>query len=162
MSKRAVLLVNLGSPDNTDVESVRRYLNQFLMDPYVIQLPWLLRRIIVSLFVLPKRPKDSAEAYKSVWLSEGSPLIVLSKQLQTELQKHVDMPVGLAMRYGKPDIETELVKLAQQPDIEEVLFIPLYPHFAESTITTSIEQAKTVIEEHNQLSRLTGTAYYKA
>ena len=68
MTNRAVLLANLGSPDNADEASVRRYLDQFLMDPYVIQLPWILRRLIVSLLVLPKRPKDSAEAYRSVWL----------------------------------------------------------------------------------------------
>ena len=149
MTNRAVLLANLGSPDNTDVASVRRYLDQFLMDPHVIQLPWILRRMIVSLFVLPKRPKDSAEAYKSVWLEEGSPLIVLSQQLKSALVEKLDMPVGLAMRYGSPDIESELLKLAQQPGIDEILFIPLYPHFADSTVTTSVELAKSVIEKHN-------------
>jgi ferrochelatase len=148
MTNRAVLLANLGSPDNTDEASVRRYLDQFLMDPYVIQLPWILRRLIVSLLVLPKRPKDSAEAYKSVWLKEGSPLVVFSEQLKRALEKQVDMPVGMAMRYGSPDIESELLKLAEQPDIEEILFIPLYPHFADSTITTSIELAKEVIKKH--------------
>ena len=86
MTNKAVLLANLGSPDHTDTASVRRYLNQFLMDPHVIQLPWLLRRMIVSLFVLPTRPKASAEAYKSVWMNEGSPLIVLSERLKNALQ----------------------------------------------------------------------------
>ena len=148
MTQRAILLANLGSPDNTDVDSVRRYLNQFLMDPYVIQLPWLLRRMIVSLFVLPKRPKDSAEAYKSVWLEAGSPLIVLSQQLQAALQQKVTMPVGLAMRYGSPDIESELLHLAKQPGIDEILYIPLYPHFADSTVTTSIVEAEAVIAKH--------------
>ena len=56
MTKRAILLANLGSPDAPTTTAVRRYLNQFLMDPYVIQLPWILRRMIVSLFVLPTRP----------------------------------------------------------------------------------------------------------
>ena len=148
MTNRAVLLANLGSPDNADEASVRRYLDQFLMDPYVIQLPWILRRLIVSLLVLPKRPKDSAEAYRSVWLEEGSPLIVFSQQLKQALQQQVDMPVGMAMRYGSPDIESELLALARQPGIEEILFIPLYPHFADSTITTSIELAKEVIKKH--------------
>ena len=148
MTNRAVLLANLGSPDNADEASVRRYLDQFLMDPYVIQLPWVLRRLIVSLLVLPKRPKDSAEAYKSVWLEEGSPLIVFSQQLKQALQQQVELPVGMAMRYGSPDIESELLTLARQPGIEEILFIPLYPHFADSTITTSIELAKEVIKKH--------------
>jgi ferrochelatase len=148
MNHRAILLANLGSPDQADEPSVRRYLNQFLMDPYVIQLPWPIRRLIVSLLVLPKRPKDSALAYQSVWLNEGSPLVVFSEQLRKALQAEVEMPVAMAMRYGSPDIETELLKLASQDGIEEILFIPLYPHFADSTITTSIEQAKAVIKKH--------------
>ena len=86
MENRAVLLTNLGSPDKADIPSVRKYLNQFLMDPYVIQLPWVLRRLIVSLFVLPFRPKASAHAYQSVWWDEGSPLMVLSQRLLEAVQ----------------------------------------------------------------------------
>ncbi|PCJ31075.1 MAG: ferrochelatase [Gammaproteobacteria bacterium] len=155
MVKRAVLLANLGSPDNTDVQSVRRYLNQFLMDPYVIQLPWLFRRLLVSLFVLPSRPKDSAEAYKSVWLDEGSPLIVFSNRLQQALQEQVSIPVAMAMRYGKPSIEQQIIKLTEDNDLDELVFIPLYPHFAESTVTTSIEQVKKVITQHKLAIKLT-------
>ncbi len=154
MSKRAVLLANLGSPDAPEEQPVREYLNQFLMDPYVIQLPWILRRLIVSLFVLPKRPKDSAEAYASIWGKDGSPLITLSKELQKLLQQRVDMPVSLAMRYGNPSIESQLIELAQQPEIDEVLFIPLYPHYADSTVTTSVEEAKRVVAKHKLNIRL--------
>ena len=149
MGKRAVLLANLGSPDNPDVSSVRRYLNQFLMDPYVIQLPWLLRRLIVGLFVLPFRPHKSAEAYQSVWTDRGSPLIALSMDLLTALQKAVEMPIGMSMRYGKPSIESEMLRLAKEPGIEEIFFIPLYPHYAESTVTTSFREAEKVITKHN-------------
>lgn len=148
MCKKAILLANLGSPEQPDISSVRRYLNQFLMDPYVIQLPWLLRRLIVSLFVLPSRPKASAKAYQSVWLKEGSPLIVLSQQLKEALQKKVNMPVAIAMRYGKPSIEDQIIALTEQSDISEIVFIPLYPHYAESTVTTSVEQARLVIKKH--------------
>lgn len=148
MSKRAVLLANLGSPDKPDTRSVRRYLNQFLMDRYVIQLPWLLRRLIVGLFVLPFRPKASTQAYRSVWLPQGSPLIVLSQQLQQALQVKVDMPVHLAMRYGNPSIESALLKIADDPSITEVMYMPMYPHFADSTVTTSIVEAERVIAKH--------------
>jgi protoporphyrin/coproporphyrin ferrochelatase len=148
MTNKAVLLANLGSPDNPDTTSVRGYLNQFLMDHHVIQLPWLLRRMIVSLFVLPTRPKASAEAYQSVWTDKGSPLVVLSDQLKNALQAKLEMPVAMAMRYGKLSIETELLALSQQPGIEEVVYIPLYPHFADSTVTTSIEEAGRVIKKH--------------
>lgn len=155
MTKRAVLLANLGSPDAPEPRAVRRYLNQFLMDRYVIQLPWLLRRLIVSLFVLPTRPKASAEAYQSVWMDEGSPLIVLSERLKKAVQKKVDMPLEMAMRYGKPSIERQLLKLCRDESVSEVLFIPLYPHFADSTVTTAIDEAEQVIAKHQLKIKLT-------
>ena len=155
MPKRAVLLTNLGSPDKPDTSSVRRYLDQFLMDPYVIQLPWILRRLIVSLFVLPSRPKSSAEAYRSVWTDDGSPLIVLSQRLLRAVQKKSDMPVALAMRYGNPSIESGLLKLANHDGIDEILLIPLYPHFADSTVKTSVEEAKRIIDQHKLNVKLT-------
>lgn len=148
MTSRAVLLVNLGSPDQPDVPSVRRYLNQFLMDPYVIQLPWLLRRLIVSLFVLPARPARSAHAYQSIWTPQGSPLVVLTLQLLEKLKKEVKIPVAMAMRYGSPSIESELLKLAALPGITEILLLPLYPHYAESTVLTSVKEAERLIAQH--------------
>ena len=154
MGNRAVLLTNLGSPDQADIPSVRRYLNQFLMDPYVIQLPWVLRRLIVGLFVLPFRPKASAHAYQSVWWEEGSPLIVLSNRLLAAVRDKTDVPVAMAMRYGSPDIETELLQLARLEGVEEILLIPLYPHFTDSTVKTTIEEAKSILERHKLDVRL--------
>ena len=148
MTKRAVLLANLGSPDAPETQPVRRYLDQFLMDPYVIQLPWLLRRMIVSLFVLPSRPKASAEAYRSVWMDQGSPLIVLSDKLKTAVQAKLDMPVEMAMRYGNPSIEKQILKLSEDKRIKEILYVPLYPHFADSTVTTSVKEAQRVLKKH--------------
>ncbi|WP_438970326.1 ferrochelatase [Methylophaga sp.] len=148
MTKRAVLLANLGSPDAPDTSSVRRYLHQFLMDPYVIQLPWPLRKLIVSLFVLPTRPKASAEAYQSVWMKQGSPLIVLSERLRKAVSEKVDIPLDMAMRYGKPSIEEKILTLTADKTVSELLYIPLYPHFADSTVTTSIEEARRVIKKH--------------
>ena len=148
MSNRAVLLVNLGSPDKPDVKSVRTYLNQFLMDPFVIQLPWLLRKLIVGLLVLPLRPKSSAAAYRRVWMEEGSPLLVLSRRLLASLRKVTGVPVDLAMRYGNPAIEAVLLELAAKPGVEEILLIPLYPHYAESTVRTSVAEAQRVIARH--------------
>jgi protoporphyrin/coproporphyrin ferrochelatase len=148
MSTRAVLFANLGSPDSPTVPDVRRYLEQFLMDPYVIQLPWLLRRMIVSLFVLPARPKRSAHAYESIWTPRGSPLVALSMDLLQAVRQKTSVPVAMAMRYGNPSIESELLKLAQIPGVTEVFFIPMYPHYAESTVLTSIKEAERVIAEH--------------
>ena len=155
MSQKAVLLINLGSPDKPKTKEVRSYLNQFLMDPSVIQLPWILRRLLVSLFILPKRPKASAKAYQSIWTDEGSPLLLLSEQLKTHLQENLDIPVGMAMRYGNPSIESQLLKLTKTKTVKEILFIPLYPHYAESTVSTSIKEAKRVIKKRRLKVKLT-------
>jgi len=147
MTDHALLMVNLGSPASTSVADVRRYLNQFLMDPYVIDVPWPVRRLIVSL-ILIKRPEQSAHAYASIWWEEGSPLVVLSKRLQQAMVKEwTHGPVELAMRYGEPSIETVLTRLAGQ-GIKKVTLAPLYPQFADSTVTTVIELAKQTIDEH--------------
>ncbi|AHY43185.1 ferrochelatase [Stutzerimonas decontaminans] len=146
MTEQALLLVNLGSPASTEVADVRRYLNQFLMDPYVIDLPWPLRRLLVSL-ILVKRPEQSAHAYASIWWPEGSPLVVLSRRLQEAVRPHwTQGPVELAMRYGEPSIETTLTRLAGQ-GITQVTLAPLYPQFADSTTTTVIQEARRVIRE---------------
>lgn len=146
MTEQALLLVNLGSPASTDVADVRRYLNQFLMDPYVVDLPWPLRRVLVSL-ILAKRPKESAHAYASIWWPEGSPLVVLSQRLTEAVRPYwSEGPVELAMRYGEPSIEGALLKLAGQ-GIQTVTFAALYPQFADSTTTTAIEEARRVIRD---------------
>lgn len=147
MTDHALLLVNLGSPASPQVADVRSYLNQFLMDPYVIDLPWPIRRLLVSL-ILIKRPEASAEAYGSIWWEGGSPLIVLSQRLQAAMKdswKHG--PVELAMRYGEPSLESVLTRLAKQ-GIKKVTLAPLYPQFADSTVTTVIEEAKRVVSDH--------------
>jgi protoporphyrin/coproporphyrin ferrochelatase len=146
MTDHALLLVNLGSPASTDVADVRRYLNQFLMDPYVIDLSWPVRRLLVSL-ILIKRPEQSAHAYASIWWDEGSPLVVLSKRLQQAMiQEWTKGPVELAMRYGEPSIDTVLTRLAAQ-GIRKVTLAPLYPQFADSTVTTVVEEARRVIRD---------------
>ncbi|WP_339505311.1 ferrochelatase [Pseudomonas sp. RL_105y_Pfl2_101] len=146
MTDHALLLVNLGSPASTSVADVRRYLNQFLMDPYVIDLPWPVRRLLVSL-ILIKRPEQSAHAYASIWWEEGSPLVVLSRRLQQAMTAQwAQGPVELAMRYGEPSIESALVRLASQGH-KKITLAPLYPQFADSTVTTVIEEAKRVVRE---------------
>lgn len=146
MTDHALLLVNLGSPASTSVADVRSYLNQFLMDPYVIDLPWPVRRLLVSL-ILIKRPEQSAHAYASIWWDEGSPLVVLSRRLQQQMTTQwTQGPVELAMRYGEPSIESVLTRLAGQ-GIHKVTLAPLYPQFADSTVTTVIEEARRVVRD---------------
>lgn len=146
MTDHALLLVNLGSPASTSVADVRSYLNQFLMDPYVIDLPWPVRRLLVSL-ILIKRPEQSAHAYASIWWEDGSPLVVLSRRLQQAMTSQwTQGPVDLAMRYGEPSIETTLLRLVAQGQ-KKITLAPLYPQFADSTVTTVIEEARRVIRD---------------
>src|SRR5436189_1317763 len=88
-----VLLVNLGSPDSPSVPDVRRYLREFLMDGRVLDVNPILRFCIVNFAILPFRPKQSAHAYRAVWMSQGSPLVVISRKVQAHLQKKVSLPV---------------------------------------------------------------------
>lgn len=135
MSK-AVLLVNLGSPDSPSVPDVRRYLNEFLMDGRVIDTLWPLRRFVVGM-ILINRPKESAHAYQSIWTKEGSPLVVTSRNAQALLQKRVKVPVELAMRYQNPSVPDVVRRLAAQ-GITELLMIPLFPHYAMSSYETAV------------------------
>ncbi|NII24062.1 ferrochelatase [Pseudoflavitalea sp. X16] len=144
-TKRGIVLMNLGSPDSTEVKDVRRYLDEFLMDGRVIDTPLLLRALLVKGLIVPFRAPKSAAAYRSIWTKEGSPLIVISKQLQQALQAQVEEPVALAMRYGNPAPWTAYDELLQQqPDLEEVVLVPLYPHYAMSSYETAVEYAKKI------------------
>jgi ferrochelatase len=141
MSK-GILLVNLGSPDSTSVGDVRRYLNEFLMDGRVIDAAWPLRRFIVGM-VLINRPKESAHAYTKIWTPEGSPLVVISRHVQTKLQACVPVPVELAMRYQNPSITAGLTRL-RDAGVDDVLAIPLFPHYAMSSFESAAEEVKRV------------------
>ncbi len=104
-TRKGILLMNLGSPDSTEVKDVRRYLNEFLMDERVIDMPYLSRFFLVKGIITPFRAPKSAEAYRTIWTKEGSPLIILTKQLKAALQQQVDLPIEIAMRYGNPTVK---------------------------------------------------------
>ncbi|MFY0254005.1 ferrochelatase [Chitinophaga sp. 30R24] len=140
-----IVLMNLGSPDSTDVADVKRYLIEFLMDKRVIDYPWLFRKILIEGIIVPKRAAKSAEAYASIWWEEGSPLIALTKQLQKAVQNDMEIPVEIAMRYGNPSPEEAYNNLLKQhPQLKEVVVLPLYPHYAMSSYETAVEYAKEV------------------
>jgi len=144
---KGVLLVNLGSPDSTDTNDVRDYLDEFLMDERVIDLPKWFRTFLVKGIILKTRPKKSAKAYRKIWWKEGSPLIVLSEHLQDKVQKKVSVPVALAMRYGNPSIKKGLEDLKAQ-GVNEVLLVPLYPQFAMATTETILVLAEQLQKVH--------------
>ncbi len=144
---KGILLVNLGSPKSTRVEDVKEYLDEFLMDEKVIDYRWFFRSLLVQGIILRTRPAKSAEAYKTVWTDEGSPLIVITKQIQQKLQKLVDIPVEIGMRYAEPSIETGIRNLTEKGVTEIVLF-PLYPQYAMSTTETVVDKAEEVRKKH--------------
>ncbi|MEC8536470.1 MAG: ferrochelatase, partial [Bacteroidota bacterium] len=132
---KGILLVNLGSPDSPNPKDVKKYLGEFLMDERVIDVPKWARTLLVKGIILNTRPKISAKAYQKIWWEEGSPLIVLSERLKDKVQKQLDLPVALAMRYGSMTIKNGLQQLADKK-VTEVLIIPLYPQFAMATTET--------------------------
>lgn len=144
---KGVLLVNLGSPDSYDPKDVKKYLGEFLMDERVIDVPLWARTILVKGIILNTRPKASALAYKKIWWSEGSPLIVISERLKNKVQKSVDVPVALAMRYGSMTIKKGLQELVDK-GVDEVLLFPLYPQFAMATTETILVLAEEVRNEY--------------
>lgn len=160
MGKKGVLLVNLGSPDSTEVKDVRRYLDEFLMDERVIDIPYWKRFLLIKGIILNTRPKKSAAAYKKIWWKEGSPLVVISERFTEKLKKKVDLPVALGMRYGSMSIEKALRELKQQ-GVSEVFLIPLYPHYAMSSFETVVEKAKDLLKtSFNDMSLTVQPAFY--
>lgn len=144
-SDTAIVLMNLGSPDSTAVPDVKKYLLEFLMDKRVIDYPWLMRKLLVGAVIVPRRVEKSAEAYRSIWWKEGSPLIVLTKQLQKALQHDMELPVEITMRYGNPSPAATFDKLLQEhPDLKEVILLPLYPHYAMSSYETAVVYATEI------------------
>lgn len=137
VSKTGVLLVNLGTPEAPTVPAVRRYLREFLSDPRVVEIPRPLWWLILNLFILPMRPRNSAQRYAQVWTSDGSPLKMhtmrQAKLLRGYLGERIKVPLAVeyAMRYGQPSIGSMLTRLKQQ-GCDRILVLPLYPQYAAS------------------------------
>jgi ferrochelatase len=144
---KGVLLVNLGSPESPTAKDVKPYLDEFLMDKYVIDVPFLLRALLVRGIILQTRPKKSAEAYARIWTDEGSPLIVISKKMHQKVKQMVDVPVSLAMRYGTITIQKGLQELKDQ-GVNEVMLLPLYPQHAMASTTTILVLAEELRQKH--------------
>lgn len=145
--RQAILLVNLGSPASPSAADVKPYLDEFLMDPYVLDFPTPLRALLVKGIILNTRPAKSAAAYAQIWTAEGSPLVVISQETQRALAAEMNVPVGLAMRYGEPSIAHGLAELlARAGEIDELVVVPLYPHYAMAstkTVEVAVAQALT-------------------
>ena len=138
--KGGVLLLNLGSPDSTDVGDVRRYLREFLSDDRVIDSSKIVQQAVLNLVILPKRPAESAHAYEQIWTEQGSPLVVSTHRQRDLLRERVDVPVEVGMRYGNPSTADGVARLIAQ-GVDEIFVIPLYPHSAMSSYETAMAKA---------------------
>jgi ferrochelatase len=154
MSKPAVLLVNLGSPESPTVPDVRRYLREFLGDERVLNLPAPLRWLLLEGIILRTRPKRSAHAYAKVWTPDGSPLIATSRQVRDKLAARTSVPVALAMRYGSPSIASVLARLVAE-GVDDILLFPQYPHYAMSSWETVVAKVFAEAKKFPRAPRFT-------
>jgi len=138
--KTAVLLINVGTPDSPSVKDVRSYLFEFLNDPRVIDLPWLLRKILVNLVIVPFRAPKSAKLYKLLWTENGSPLSFHSNNVKEKLKDQLgeSYDVFVAMRYANPNIR-EVLKKIKVGNFSRLIVVPMFPHYASSSTGTATE-----------------------
>jgi ferrochelatase len=151
MKKTGVLLLQLGTPDSPSTRDVRRYLTEFLNDPRVIDLPWLVRKILVNGIIIPFRAPKSAKIYKELWaIGNGtSPLLTHSLRVQEKLQesfKDHNVTIELAMRYKNPSIDSVLEKM-RLSHYDQIIVLPLFPQYASASTGTAIEKVMQIIKK---------------
>ena len=148
-TKKGLLLINLGTPDDPGYLSVFKYLRQFLMDPKVITVPYILRFILVSLIIVPFRAFSSGKIYKKIWTENGSPLIVNTSALAEKVSKKVPhIEVEFAMRYQSPSIEEKLKKLISQ-NLDEIIILPLFPQYSTATTGSVFDEVSRVLKKQS-------------
>ncbi len=138
--KKAVVLINIGSPNTVSISDVRKYLRKFLMDKRVIDIPFLSRYFLVNGIIAPFRASKSTAAYKKTLIDNKMPLTYYSEKLELKLQLLMgnNYIIKTAMMYGNPYVKDVLQKL-QKENLEEIIIIPLYPQYASSTTGSAIE-----------------------
>ena len=145
--KTTVLLINLGTPDSPSTSDVRSYLGQFLNDPRVVDLPWLLRKILVNLIIVPFRAPKSAEIYRKLWTDEGSPIVTHGEHVQKLLQEKLgkEYTVELAMRYKNPSIPDVLERI-RKSNPDRIIVLPLFPQYASASTGSALEEVMDVVK----------------
>lgn len=148
--KTAVLLMNVGSPDQPKIYSVWTYLTEFLNDRRVIDLPFLLQKFLVNFIIIPLRVKNSTRLYKLLWTKKGSPLIYYSFEMKEKLQEKLgtDFEVFVAMRYQSPDYK-KVIQQIKKKGFKRLVLFPLFPQYAMSTTETTIVAVEKELKKHN-------------
>jgi|ERR1035438_1008319 ferrochelatase len=143
-----VLLIQLGTPDSPSVSDVRKYLSEFLNDPRVIDIPYLLRKFLVNVIIVPFRAPKSAKLYEQLWTEKGSPLLFYSESLKEKLQAALgsNFEVELAMRYQSPSMDSVLERMHKK-GYERIIILPLFPQYASASTGSAIEKALKIIKQ---------------
>ena len=149
--KIGVLITNLGTPDAPNKKELKVYLNQFLSDPRVIELPKILWQILLKLVILQIRPSKSAEAYKQIWTDKGSPLLDIANRQLDKIQssfssKNENIVFEVGMRYGNPSIPDALIKL-QKKQVRRLLVLPMYPQYCAATTGSTFDEVTNVLQK---------------
>lgn len=144
-NKTGVLLVNLGTPDSPSVSDVRSYLSQFLNDPRVIDIPWLFRKILVNLIIVPFRAPKSARVYQKLWTDKGSPLLYYSQRVVDLLRRELgeDYDVFLAMRYKNPSIP-DVMEVMRKNNYKRIIVIPMFPQYSSAATGSALDEVMRV------------------
>ncbi len=160
VSKKAILLTNLGTPDAPTRLAVRRYLKEFLSDRRVVEIPRLIWWFILRLFILTFRAKSSAHRYKKIWTQKGSPLLYTTQQQGEKLQQQIDKIYGpekvlvkVAMRYGNPSIAGAIAVLKKQ-QIEDITLLPLYPQYCAATVGSTFDSVSQSLKNYRHVPQL--------
>jgi ferrochelatase len=163
LKKTGILLLQLGTPDSPSVSDVRRYLTEFLNDPRVIDIPWLARKLLVNLIIVPFRAPKSAKIYKELWeYGKGkSPLMIYTISLQQKLQEKIgnSAKVELAMRYGNPSTQSVLEKM-RKDNYDKIIIVPLYPQYASASTGTALEKVMKIISQWHVIPELSIISQY--
>lgn len=146
MGRTGVLLINIGTPDDPTPEAVGRYLREFLMDEYVLDMPFMKRWLLVNRVIVPRRKNYSAEHYQKIQMAEGSPLLVHTRRFAAGLGKELtddtdEYAVEIGMRYGNPSIVSGLSKL-RKAAVDRIVAAPLYPQYTQSSFETAIAETR--------------------
>ncbi len=145
--KTAILMVNIGTPASYKVADVRKYLQKFLMDPFVLQIPYVFRFLLVYTVISLFRASKSAEKYKKIWMPEGSPLQVWSDRFENALQQKIPyFMIRTAMLTSTPSLESCLRQF-QSNDITKIIFVPMFPQYAESTTAAAEFQMREALQK---------------
>lgn len=150
--KKGVLLVNLGTPDAPTRSAVYRYLKQFLLDPRVIDYPWLPRNLLVRGIIVPFRSGNSAKLYQQLWTTEGSPLMIYGERLAEGVKEILgeNYEVELAMRYQNPPIESAIDRLLKK-QVSEIIVLALFPQYASATTGSVHEEVMRILRKYQTI-----------